>query len=166
MRKRLLSNKYLRDVREYIMKIDFSNKDYWYSVKKIIDADPFILSNGIKVIDNGYYILELLPKEECYAMRVFFDEKKEIVEYYFDISLGNGVDEETRIPYYDDAFIDVTITDNKIEIIDEDELEEALNKNEITIDTYNTIKKETENLVEEIKKSTNRYINMDLKELL
>ena len=56
MRKKLLSKTYLRDVKEYILKIDFSNDDYWYSVKKIIDTEPFIISSGLTVIENGYYI--------------------------------------------------------------------------------------------------------------
>lgn len=166
MRKRLISNKYLRDVRKYIIKIDFSNEDYWYSVKKIIDTDPFILSNGLKVIDNGYYILELLPKNEYYSMRVYFNDKKEIVEYYFDISLGNNVDEDTKIPYYDDAFVDITLTSDQIEIIDEDELNDALDKKVITVDDFNRVKVETKKLYEEIKNNTNKYMNMNLKDLL
>jgi predicted RNA-binding protein associated with RNAse of E/G family len=166
MRKRLISNKYLRDVKEYIIKIDYSNDDYWLSIKKIIDATPFILSNGLKVIDNGYYILELLPKNEKYSMRVFLNEKKEVLEYYFDISLGNGIDEETRIPYYDDAFIDITITNDQIEIIDEDELEDALVNGIITKEDYDIIKEATNQLYKEIKEGTNKYVNMDIKDLL
>lgn len=166
MRKRLISNKYLRDVKKYIIKIDFSNDDYWYSVKKIIDSEPFILSNGLTLIDNGYYILELLPKKENYSMRVYFNDKKEILEYYFDISLENGIDEETRIPYYDDGFIDITLTDNNIEVIDEDELEDALNNGIITKDNYDKIRRVADQLYKEIKDGTNKYINMDIKGLL
>ena len=166
MRKRLISNKYLRDVKKYIIKIDFYNNYYWYSVKKIIDSEPFILSNGLTLIDNGYYILELLPKKENYSMRVYFNDKKEILEYYFDISLENGIDEETRIPYYDDGFIDITLTDNNIEVIDEDELEDALNNGIITKDNYDKIRRVADQLYKEIKDGTNKYINMDVKGLL
>jgi len=166
MRKKLISKTYLRDVREYIIRIDYSNEDYWYSVKKIIDTDSFILSNGLKVIDNGYYILELLPKNEYYSMRVYFNEKKEILEYYFDISLGNNIDEDCKIPYYDDAFTDITLIGDRIEILDEDELEDALANNILSIDDYNIVKSATQKLYNEIKSKTNKYINMDLADLL
>lgn len=166
MRKKLLSKTYLRDVNEYVIKIDYSRDDFWYSVKKIIDTEPFILSNGLKVIDNGYYILELLPKNKNYAMRVYFNEKKEIIEYYFDITLGNGIDEETKIPYYDDAFTDITVCNDDIEVLDEDELDEALNNGVVTIEEYDKIKFETEKLYKEIKNKTNDYMNMNISDLL
>ena len=113
-------------------------------------------------MDNGYTIVEVIPKNENYAMRVFFNEKEELVEYYFDISLGNSIDEETKLPYYDDAFLDVTITNGEIEICDEDELDNALSQGEITEETYNFVKKIVEKLIREIKTNTNRYVNMDL----
>ena len=166
MRKKLLSKTYLRDVTEYTIKIDYSNDDYWYSVKKFIDTKPFILSNGLKVIDNGYYMLELLPKNENYSMRVYFDDKKEILEYYFDITLGNGVDEETKIPYYDDAFIDITITGTDVEVLDEDELDEALRNKVITFDEYVKVKDVANKLYNAIISNTNKYINLNLRTLI
>lgn len=42
-------------------------------------------------------------------MRVYFNEKKERLEYYFDISLKNGLDEDSKIPYYEDLFIDIVV---------------------------------------------------------
>ena len=69
-------------------------------MKKIIDIDsPFIIPTGVCIINNGYYIVEVIPKNENYAMRVFFNEKKERLEYYFDISLENGLDEESKVIY-------------------------------------------------------------------
>src|SRR5574344_1057546 len=120
MRKRLVTQKYLRDLIKYNLKVYISDeKDYYVTIKELIDIEtPFILSNGLLLMDNGFSIVEVIPKNENYAMRVFFNEKKELVEYYFDISLGNGLDEETKLPYYDDAFLDVTITNGKIEICD------------------------------------------------
>ena len=151
--KKLLSKTYLRDAKEYKLKIDFS-------------TEPFVLNNGLKVIDNGYYILELLPKNENYSMRVYFNEKKEILEYYFDISLSNGIDSETKIPYYDDAFIDITLTDDVIEILDEDELELAHQEGRISDNELEIIRNATTKLYDEISNRTNKYINMNLSELL
>lgn len=165
MRKRLVTQRYLRDLIKYNLKVYISDeKDYYVTIKELIDIEtPFILSNGLLLMDNGFSIVEVIPKNENYAMRVFFNEKKELVEYYFDISLGNGLDEETKLPYYDDAFLDVTITNGKIEICDEDELDKALSQGEMTEETYNYIKEIARKLIEEIKEKTNKYVNMDLR---
>ena len=76
MRKKILSKTYLRGVSEYIIEFSFNNDDFYLAKKKIIKTEPFTLSNGLKIIDNDYYIMEILPKSENYAIRVYFDEKK------------------------------------------------------------------------------------------
>lgn len=167
MRKKLISKTYLRGVNKYELKIYFNLEDCYISVKKIIDIkQPFILSNGLCVIDNNYYIMEVIPKNENYAMRVFFNNKKEILEYYFDVSLENGMDKETGIPYYDDLFIDVTKTKDKVEVLDEDELKEALDNNEISITDFELANKIRDILLEQINNGNNRYMNMNLEQYL
>lgn len=167
MRKKLISKTYLRGVNKYELKIYFNLEDCHISVKKIIDIkEPFILSNGLCVIDNNYYIMEVIPKNENYAMRVFFNNKKEILEYYFDVSLENGMDKETGIPYYDDLFIDVTKTKDKVEVLDEDELKEALDNNEISITDFELANKIRDILLEQINNGNNRYMNMNLEQYL
>ena len=166
MRKKLLSKTYLRDVSEYIIEFSFTNKDYYLSKKKIIKTEPFILSNGLKVIDNGYYIVEILPKKENYAIRVYLDEEKNILEYYIDITNGCGIDTDSKVPYYDDLYLDITVTNNDIEILDEDELENAYQNKDIDVDTYNIAIDTKNQLLEEIKNKNNKYLNMDIKELL
>ena len=166
MRKKLLSKTYLRNVSEYIIELSFTNEDYYLSKKKIIKTTPFVLSNGLKVIDNGYYILEILPKTENYAIRVYFDNNKNVIEYYIDITNGCGIDEISKIPYYDDLYLDITITDRKIEILDEDELENAYLNKLIDTSTYNKAINTKNKLLNEIKDHNNKYLNMDMRELL
>ena len=166
MRKKLLSKTYLRDVSEYIIEFSFTNDDYYLSKKKIIKTIPFILDNGLKLIDNNYYIVEILPKYENYAIRVYLDEKKKVIEYYIDITNGSGVDLESKIPYYDDLYLDITIVNNEIEVIDEDELEDAYQKSLIDIDIYNMAIKTKDRLLDEIKSNSNKYLNMNIGELL
>lgn len=134
--------------------------------KKIIKAIPSVLSNGLKVVDNGYYILEILPKNENYAIRVYFDNNKNIIEYYIDITNGCGVDDESKVPYYDDLYLDITITNGYIEVLDQDELENAFSNKLIDINTYNKAIRAKDNLLEEIKNNRNKYLNMNMKELL
>lgn len=166
MRKKLLSKTYLRDVNEYILTLDFTNEDYYLSKKKIIKTTPFILSNGLKVIDNGYYILEILPKYENYAIRVYFDNNKNILEYYIDITNGCGIDGESKVPYYDDLYLDITITNGEVKVLDQDELENAFSNKLIDINTYNKANMTKDKLLEEINKNSNKYLNIDMKKLL
>lgn len=166
MRKKILSKTYLRDVSEYIVEFSFTNEDYYLAKKKIIKTTPFVLKNGLKVIDDGYYILEILPKKENYAIRVYLDSNKKIIEYYIDITNGCGIDEESKIPYYDDLYLDITITDGKVEVLDEDELENAYLNKTIDSDTYNKAKCVKNQLLDEIKNHNNQYLTMDMRELL
>ena len=136
MRKRLLTKKYLRDVNEYIIDIIKDDNSY-VCVKKIISVDiPFSISPNLCLINNGYYIVEILPLNDNFCIRTFLNDKKEILQKYIDISLKNGIDNETNIPYYDDIYLDIIITGNDVYIDDIDELEHAYHNKEITIKEY------------------------------
>lgn len=167
MREKLISKTYLRDVNKYKLEIYYDKEDYYLSIKKILNIEkPFILENGLCLIDNNYYIVEVLPKNENYAMRVYFNEKKERLEYYFDISLKNGLDEETRIPYYDDLYTDITVVQENIEVLDEEELEEALNMGKISKAEYNLANETRDKLLQSIKNKNNKYMNLNLERYL
>lgn len=167
MRKKLISKTYLRDVSKYKLDIYYDNDDYYLSVKKILKTmSPFILENGLCLINNNYYIVEVLPKFENYAMRVYFNEKKERLEYYFDISLKNGLDEESKIPYYDDLYTDITVNNGNIEVLDEDELKEALVYGSISKEEYDLANETKEKLLQSIKDNNNKYMNLNLESYL
>lgn len=167
MREKLISKTYLKNVNRYKLEIYYDKEDYYLSIKKILNIEkPFILENGLCLIDNNYYIVEVLPKNENYAMRVYFNEKKERLEYYFDISLKNGLDEETRIPYYDDLYTDITVVQKNIEVLDEEELEEALNMGKISKAEYNIANETRDKLIQSIKNKNNKYMNLDLERYL
>lgn len=166
MRKKLLSKTYLRDVSEYIIEFSFTNDDYFLVKKKIIKTEPFILSNGLKVIDNNYYILEILPKNQNYAIRAFLDSDKNLIEYYIDITNGCGIDLNSKIPYYDDLYLDITITNSNIEVLDEEELEKAYKNGLLDYATYNMAIETKDKLLDEISNNNNKYLNLDVKDLL
>ena len=167
MRKKLLSKTYLRDVSNYEIKFLIGGDKCNIAIKKLLNVtEPLIVSSGKKLMDNGYYIVEVLPHDENYGMRVYLDENKNVLQFYFDISLGNGVDEETKIPYYDDLFTDVTVTDGVVDVLDEDELLDALNNKRISEEDFNLANKATEKLLNEIKNGTNEYMKMNFKDLL
>jgi len=167
MRKKLISKTYLRGVEQYNLKILFNNDDYYCSIKEIIKVkSPFILSTGLCLIDNDYYIVEIIPKNENYSIRAFLNNSKQLLQYYIDISLGNGLDTDVNIPYYDDLFLDIIITDGQIDVVDDDELINALNNNEITINDYNLAIETKNKLLKEIENNSNKYLNIDLNKLI
>lgn len=168
MNRKLISKTYLKDVNKYELNFYFDNKDYYLAIKKFINVEkPFILQSGVCLIDNGYYMAEVIPKKENYIMRIYFNEKKERIEYYFDVTLKNGLDEKSNIPYYDDLYLDVTINRNReVKVLDEDELLEALNRKEISEDEYNLANKTKESLLESIINKNNKYMDLDLEEYL
>lgn len=167
MKRKLISKTYLRDINRYKLDIYFDQEDYYICVKKIIQMDePFILPTGLCLINNGYYIVEVLPKKENYAMRIFFNEKKERLLYYFDITLKNGLDEETKIPFYDDLYLDVTLVNDEIGILDEDELLDALKQKIISKDEFDLANQTKELLIESINTKNNKYVNLNLESYL
>ena len=172
MRKKSISKTYIRGVTDWdFIIIKRKEENYYLSIKRINEIDQaFIIEKfGQKTVfmDNGYYIVEFTPLNQFYNGRVFLDKSANVIGYYFDMSLGNGV--EDNIPYYDDLYLDVIYSQNQngiIELEDENELLEALNSGKITQEQYDLANETCSNLIEEIKKDKNIFINMDKKELI
>lgn len=55
--------------------------------------------------------MEFTPLNQFYNARVFLDRDANVIEYYFDISNGNGA--EDNIPYYNDLYLDVIYSPNE-----------------------------------------------------
>lgn len=94
---------------------------------------PLIVNNGVEEIcikNENYEWIEVYPDNSNYALTIMFDDKQNLIEWYFDISKNIGV--ENGVPYEDDLYLDMIITpQGKKLILDEDELKEALNRCEI-----------------------------------
>ena len=167
MKKKIISSTYLRDVPKYILKVYLDNDDYYVAVKKLVDVtSKFIIRNNITVMDNGYYVFEVVPKHENYAMRLFLNDKKEPLEYYFDISKNNGLYEKTNIPCYDDLYLDITYMNGEINILDEDELIDAYRSGDINDDDLKLVYEVKDKLLEEIKNGSNICMNIDYNKYL
>lgn len=161
MKTKIVSKTYLRDVENYEIKIYFDD-EFYISVKKLIKCrEKFIIADNLCVMDDGYYILEILPKNEEYAMRLFLDRDKKPLEYYFDICRNIRIVEKYNIPMYDDLYLDVTYLFGKINVLDEDELLEAYKNNEFTEAELNHIYEVKDRLIDEINNNKNKCMNMD-----
>lgn len=86
--------------------------------------------------DNGYAWMQQFPVGTNYAVTTQFDALGQPQQWYIDICKQHGVDEQ-GIPWYDDLYLDIVVAPNgDREILDADELDEALQKNVITQADY------------------------------
>ena len=172
MRKKYTSKTYLRGVSDWDLVIQKRKlENYYLTIKRINEIDtPFVVDitgKSMVCIDNGYYIIEFTPLAQHYNVRIFLDRDANVIGYYFDISCGNGVEE--NIPYYDDLYLDIAYCpdyNNYISILDEDELLEALNEGEITKEKFDLAKDECSKLFEEIIENKNIFVNMNKKQII
>lgn len=172
MKKKFTSKMYLRGVSDWDLIIQKrKTENYYITIKRINEIDePFIINVTGKekvCLDNGYYIMEFTPMDKYYNTRIFLDRDVNIVGYYFDISRGNGAEE--NIPYYDDLYLDIIYCPNDsgfLKIVDEDELLEALNEGKITKEDFDLANEACSKLFKEIQSNKNEFVNIDKKELI
>ncbi len=94
-------------------------------------------NKNICVINNGYKMMQYVPLNENYTLTAFCDENNRLVQWYFDITYRNGIDDD-GIPFYDDLYLDIVILPPlDIYLLDEDELDEARDTKEINEGQYN-----------------------------
>lgn len=93
------------------------------------------------VMQNGYRWIRYEPRDQFHALTVMLNEQDELQQIYVDITGGSGVDPD-GIPWTDDLYLDViALADANwqviaSEIIDQDELDEALAVGAITSAQY------------------------------
>lgn len=124
----MLTETYLRGVLDYeLILIRHQSDNSYLTIKRIIKTvDPLIV-DGITYLADGYYIVELTPLDQYYNARAFINTNLDVVGYYFNISRGNGV--INGVPYYDDLYLDIIHhpgSQTIPTILDEDELQSAL----------------------------------------
>ncbi len=172
MKRKFLTNTYLRGIDNYIMmQFEDSKLDCYSVIKKVNSIDkPYITTHtgkNICLLKEGYYMLEYLPKNENYGVRVFLNDKKQTISYYIDIINGIGIETGKGL-YYDDLYLDITIdkVNDLVQVWDEDELQKALEDNDITKEqfdlAYDTLKK----LLSQIAENSNVYINNNHKKYI
>ncbi len=115
---------------------------------------PLIVYNGkenICIKDNNYEWIEVYPDRAKYAITIMYDNNKDIIEWYFDISKRIGI--ENGIPFEDDLYLDLLITaDGQKIILDENELIDALKIGDIN-------QQDVDNAYETLYYLENKYYN-------
>lgn len=90
----------------------------------------------ILIADKGFSWLQVAFKEQFFWATVMFDDQGKFLQAYFDITAGNTF-EDMDNPRFQDMYLDlVLLGDGRIQVLDRDELDEALEQKEITEEQY------------------------------
>lgn len=145
MKRRFAEPKNHKSIKEYDFKTEYIKNeiyDGYVSVSKIkkVEEDWFVPRDDeteVCILANNYTWIMLYPKNQKYAITAMYDENNQIIEWYFDMVKNIGI--ENGIPYIDDLYLDLVITkDGETYILDENELQEALDNNDITKEDFDT----------------------------
>lgn len=91
--------KYTREAKKMdITIVELKELDAYLTLKEIKEVTQpyYMYINGelVKKMDNNFTLLEYTPLHENYNVRVYIDDKLNILEYYFDITDGNEIEME------------------------------------------------------------------------
>ncbi len=119
-------------------KIQFVSNDKFCGYTGILDieevTEPQVWNFNGKdriVCDKGIKWISILPKDKYYFITAMLDSNDEIIVWYIDMIAGQGIEDD--IPFFYDLYLDLIVyPDGTILTDDMDELEEALNKGDIS----------------------------------
>lgn len=136
-------------------------KGYITLLNTIKVTEPLSVRYGEKsvcIVDDGYMWLQQFPIGKNHSVTTMFDAGGEIIQWYIDICLRIGI--ENDIPWMDDLFLDIVLLPTG-EIIekDADELEDALLKGIIDKPLYDLVWNEVKILKGLIRKGSFDLIN-------
>jgi len=132
-----------------IIRVDEESMHGYAAHIKILDVErPFIVGDGVCIGDAGYSWTQFMPDNENWALCAMCDNHGNIIEWYFDITRENAVDEKDS-PYYEDLYLDlVVMPDGRVLVFDEDELQDAYENNEITANEFHMAHRVKDELIE------------------
>jgi uncharacterized protein len=105
---------------------------------------------AILVADTGYSWLQHFPFNAHYTLTSQWNEKGQLVQWYFDMCEHHGVTDDD-IPYWEDLYLDIIGLPNGVfEVIDQDELEQALEQHHISLEQYQLATREADTLLRQL----------------
>lgn len=117
---------------------------------------PYVVENiNLCMANDNYRWLEFYDYSKKYRLTAMYNDKNEIVEWYFDIARKIG--KENGLPYEDDLYLDVVVTSSgEIILLDEDELKSAYDRLEVNQDDYDIAYKEAYDLMKKLEGNKDR----------
>ena len=150
-----------------IKKLEEKNTYITLKEVKAVEQPYSVYINGerVKKLDKDFTIIEYTPLDKKYNVRIHVNDKKEILEYYFDIIAENKI--KDGIPFYNDLYLDVvyfqpaaTKEGTYIQLVDCNELEEALKENIIDKEQFDMAYIEAEKLMKELKEKKQNILEL------
>ena len=104
------------------------------------------------IVEKGYSWLQIAPCGENWWLTCMFDEKGELLQHYFDVTLENRVREGGHSSFLD-LFLDVVLLrEGTAVLLDEDELDEALREGVIDAEKAELARRTARMLMETLPK--------------
>ena len=175
IKRKRLNDVYMREVTKSKIKTVFNKElnsyiTYKHSIETSSSVGIYVNGERKIIFDKGYSIIEYSPLDEEYNVRVFIDDKGNILQYYFDVIEGiEYVDGEV---YYKDLYLDILYHIPYfagvyyIELADEGEFIDAHNKGEVSDELFDHCYKVAEKIMKSLKENNNRFVNRGLKDYL
>ncbi|RIL71649.1 DUF402 domain-containing protein [Staphylococcus devriesei] len=107
------------------------------TMKKVREPlEVTVVGQNIIVANDNYQWLQILPEKKRYSITAMFDDKGNPLEYYFDINIKNVIQKGNARTL--DLFLDVLVlpSTGEYELVDEQDLELALQNGQITQKQY------------------------------
>lgn len=123
-----------------MIKKNLFGKEYYIAgsyIKKV--KEPIyatIYGRKTCILNDGYIWIQMLNIQERFVITMNYDRERRLLQWYFDITKRNFLD-ESNYPCYEDEYIDVVLnTDGSTQLLDKNELKESLIRHEITQEEY------------------------------
>jgi predicted RNA-binding protein associated with RNAse of E/G family/RimJ/RimL family protein N-acetyltransferase len=117
------------------------------------------------LVDDGYSWIQRLPVGKNWSVTTMFDDKNNIIQWYFDITKQNSIDENGQ-PFYDDLYLDVVVfPTGEAVLFDEDELKEALESGDITQSDFDLAVSEADKIINGMAKDIKYLTDMSFSDL-
>jgi len=102
------------------------------------------------LFNDSYKCLIFLPDNQHWCVSAIYNEFNEIVEWYFDMTKENSIDEQGN-PFFIDLYLDIAVSsDYNIRILDEDELKDALVAGDISKCDFDMAYKTCDDLIKDV----------------
>lgn len=96
----------------------------------------------VTIADKGYSWLQIALRDARFWITAMFDDRNRLIQIYCDITAGNQFDDPEN-PWFEDMYLDIcTAPDGSLCVLDEDELEEALQTGNISSAAYDQARRD------------------------
>lgn len=107
----------------------------------------------VKIADKGFSWLQIALRDARFWLTAMFDDQDRLIQLYCDITAGNQFDDPEN-PWFEDMYLDIVAApDGALRVLDEDELEEALQKGDISSLAYDQARQDCQALYEYLEKN-------------